>query len=172
MPEQTALPEPMVEDQLDAIAASYPLNDNRRWETEDAIEAFENVRTLYAEVERLRDVQATLVDGGTYTASQLNRIAGIIRHADLMHHVVELEPGEEPPTLDSVIQAITQVLVEDEPVKNACTIVWRELIGGMLLRSEQALREMAERDRDEARAELERVGRMTPAELLTWRAER
>lgn len=48
----------------------------------------------------------------------------------------------------------------------------RELIGGQTLRSEQQLREMAERDRDEARAKLAKVGGMTPAELLAWRAER
>lgn len=47
----------------------------------------------------------------------------------------------------------------------------RELIGGMALRSEQQLREMAERDRDKAQAELARVGAMAPAELLAWRAE-
>lgn len=135
--------------------------------------ARQDVPALLAEVERLRDVQATLVDGGTYTASQLNRIARIVQRADLLHgHVVEPAPGEGLPTLDSVIQAITQILVEDEPVKNAWTLVWRELIGGMTLRSEQQLREMAERDRDEACAELERVGGMPAAELLAWRAER
>jgi len=113
---------------------------------------------LLAEIKRLRDVQATLVDGGTYTASQLNRIARIVQHADLLHgHVVEAASGEEPPTLDSVIQAITQILVEDEPVKNAWIIVWRELIGGMTLCSEQQLRKMAEQDRDETWAEIERL---------------
>lgn len=131
------------------------------------------VRDLLAEVDRLRSAQATLVDGGTYTASQLNRIARIVQHAELLHHhVVEPEPGEELPTLDFVIRAIQQILIEDEPVKDAWIIVWRELIGGMTLGSEKQLREMAERDRDEVRAELARLGGMEPAELLAWRAER
>lgn len=165
------MPEPMTDARLAEIHAQQPGSD-WMWDEKDAIRAFKSVNDLLAEVERLRGLQATLVDGGAYTASQLNRIAGIIRHADLMHHVVELEPGEEPPTLDSVIHAITQILVENEPVKDAWIIAWRELIGGMTLRSEQQLREMAERDRDEARAEMARLGGMTPAELLAWRAER
>lgn len=48
----------------------------------------------------------------------------------------------------------------------------REMVGSTTLRSEQQLREMAERGRDEARAELARVAAMAPAELLAWRADR
>lgn len=184
MPEPTDQPSQDLEGKVEFLRAAiednpYPTAEEYARacrERDDARTALAAVvaerNQMMDEVERLGSVQATLVDCGTYTASQLNRIARIIQHADLLrHHVVEAGPGEEPPTLDSVIQGIQQILVEDEPVKNAWIIVWRELIGGMTLRSEQQLREMAERDRDEARAELERVGGMTAAEVLAWRAE-